>query len=272
MKTIRIVSLLIGFGLAAAGCAAVADDSLQIAGKEVGEDGVLTRRLAEVVGDTAPTTTPILAIDNPHVAGSVYQITGTVEYSDIQGEGYLEMGSTFPDGEQVFTRTLDPTGALGKFSGSSGPRPFALPIQLVAGAPAPTRLVLNVVLQGPGDVKLSDLRLSGGTAITAVPGAWWSSRAAGASGGAAIGVIGATIGVLCALGRYRRFAEALLTALLGLGVGGLVTGGAAVALGQPREVWFPLLLMGLLAALLPSALRREVRRRFARAEFSGFRA
>ena len=62
MKTIRIVSLLIGFGLAAAGCAAVADDSLQIAGKEVGEDGVLTRRLAEVVGDTAPTTTPTASI------------------------------------------------------------------------------------------------------------------------------------------------------------------------------------------------------------------
>lgn len=274
MKTIRIVSLLVAFGFAASGSVGVADDVLQIAGNEVGGDGLLTHRLAEVVGDTGPTTTPILAIESPHIAGSVYQITGTVEYSDVQGDGYLEMLSVFPEGEQFFTRTLDATGALGKLSGSSRARPFALPIQLVPGAPAPTRLVLNVVLPGPGDVKLSDLRLTGGSAIAALPGAWWSSRAAGAiggGGGSLIGVIGATIGVLCALGRYRRLVEALLMTLFGLGLGGLGAGGAAIAFGQPREVWLPLVLMGFLAALLPIALRREVRRRFRGAEFSGFR-
>lgn len=275
MKTIRTASLLLGFGVLVASVAAPADDALQIAGNEVGKDGVLTRRLAEVVGDTAPTTTPILAIDRPHVEGSIYQITGTVEYSDVQGEGYLEMGSTLSTGDQIFTRTLESAGLLGKLSGSSAPRAFAVPIQLAAGAPAPTQLVLNVVLPGPGDVKLSDLRLSGGTSIASAPGAWWSSRAARAAdaiGGSVIGILGATIGVLCAIGRYRRFAEALLVALLGVGVGGLVAGSAAFALGQQREVWFPLLLIGLVATLLPVALRREVRRRFSRAEFSGFRA
>lgn len=275
MKTIRIAGLLIGFGWVVAGSGAVADDALQIAGKGVGKDGVLTQRVAEVVGDTAPTTTPILAIDRPRPAGSIYQITGTVEYSDVHGEAYLEMGSTLASGDQIFTRTLEPMGPLAKISGSSAPRPFALPLQLGAGEPAPTRLVLNVVLPGPGHVTLSDLRLSGGTSIASVPGAWWSSQAAGAAGaigGSVIGLLGATIGVLCALGRYRRFAEALLAALLGLGVGGLVAGSAALALGQPREVWFPLLLMGLLAALVPIMLRREVRRRFARAELPALRA
>lgn len=275
MKSIRIVSLLVGFGLAASGGAGVADDALQIAGDRVGGDGVLTRRLAEVVGSTSPTSTPILSIDSPHVAGSVYEITGTVEYSDVQGDGYLEMLTVFSEGEQFFTRTLDPTGAFGKLSGSSEARPFALPIQLAAGAPTPARLVLNVVLPGPGDVKVSNLRLTGGSAIAALPGAWWTSRAAGAIGGAGgslIGVVGATIGVLCALGRYRRLAGALLMTLLGLGLGGLVAGGAAIASGQPREVWLPLLLVGFFAALPPIALRGEVRRRFARTEFSGLQA
>lgn len=266
MKTIRIFSLLIGFGIATAGSAAPADDALQIAGSEVGEDGVLTHRLAEVIGDTGLTATPILTIDSPHVAGSVYQITGTVEYSDVQGDGYLEMGMYFPDGDQFFVRTLDPTGAQGRLSGSSGSRPFALPVELAADAPPPTRIVLNVVLPGPGQVKVSNLRLSGGTATTKAPGAWWSARAAGAIGGAALGIVGASIAVLCALGRFQRIAWALLIALLGLGVGGFVAGAAGLALGQPREVWFPLLLTGILAALPPIALQKDVWRRFARAE------
>jgi hypothetical protein len=274
MRTFRLISLLVGFGVCA-GSAAVADEALQIAGNEVGRDGILTRRFAEVVGDTGPTTTPILVVDRPHVDGLVYQITGTVEYSDVQGDGYLEMWSIFPDGEEFFTRTLDPTGTMGKLSGSSGARSFTLPIQLVAGAPAPRQLVLNVVLPGSGHVTVGDLRLSAGSAIAAVPGAWWSSKAAGmigGAGGSAIGIAGASIGVLCALGRYQRLAEALLMVLLGLGGVGLIAGGAAIALGQPREVWLPLLLIGILGAALPIALQKEVRRRFARPAHSRLRA
>jgi len=272
MKTIRIVSLLIGFGIVTTGPAALADDALLIAGSGVGEDGALTHRIAEVIGDTSLTATPILTIDSPHVPGSVYQITGTLEYSDVQGDGYLEMGMYFPDGDQFFVRTLDPTGAQGKLSGSSGSRPFVLPIELAADAPPPIRLVLNVVLPGPGHVKISNLHLSGDTATTKVPGAWWSAQAAGAVGGAALGIVGVPIAVLCALGRYPRIAWVSLIGLLALGVGGFIAGAAALALGQPREVWFPLLLTGILAALLPIALRKEVWRHFARAEPPGLRA
>jgi hypothetical protein len=267
MKTIRIACLITGVGFIAAGGTALADDALQIAGSEVRADGVLTPRLAEVVGDSKPTTTPILSIDHPHVAGSVYQISGIVEYSDVVGDGYLEMESTFPEGEQAVTRALDPTGSLGKLSGSSGPRSFALPLQLVAGAPPPTRLVLNVVLPGPGQVRLSGLRISGDGAGAPVGAAkrGWSSRAVGLIGGTVLAVAAATVGILCAFLRYRRFAEALLVLLLGLGVGGLVAAAATLALGRPREVWFPLLLLGFLGSLVPIASRRRVRRRYARA-------
>jgi len=273
MKPIRVLLLSVAF--AAAGRMAFADDPLQITGREVGRDGVLTPRVAEVVGSTEPTTTPILVIESPRVEGAVYQITGTVEYSDIQGDGYLEMGSTFAEGPEYFTRTRDPSGALGKLSGSSGPRPFALPIKLTADAPAPTRLVLNVVLPGPGRVKLSDLRFSSGSTFAPAPFAWWSSRAARAiagAGGAAIVVAVATIGILCALGTSRRLAEALLGTLFALSGAGFMAGGAAFAMGQPRDVWLPLLLMGLLAALLPLSLRGQVRRRFSRIQLPSRRS
>jgi hypothetical protein len=265
MKTIRFVSLLIGVGLALGAWTVSADDALQIAGNEIGQDGILTHRIAEVAGDSGPTTTPILSINRPHVTGSVYEISGTVEYSDVQGEGYLEMASTFPEGEEAMTRGLDPAGPLAKLTGSSGPRSFALPVQLVAGAPAPTRLDLELVLPGTGHVKLSNLRLSGGSAIAGLPGTWWwSSRALGLSGGGSVVVVALTLGMRGAQGRHRRLAKALLLVLFGFGAGGLVGGAMAVAQGRPREVWLPLLVVGTLAALLPLASRRRVRRRFAR--------
>ncbi|HYB12795.1 MAG TPA: hypothetical protein VEG67_04950 [Myxococcota bacterium] len=269
MKTTRLLSLFIGFGVAASACVSLADDALQIVGSEVGRDGVLTRRLAEVVGTSGPTSTPILAINSPQGSGPVYEISGMVEYSDVEGDGYLEMGTSFPEGQEFFTRTLDPTGDLGKLSGSSGPRRFALPVELVQGAPAPSRLVLNVVLPGGGHVTLSDLHLSGGSATSPLPRAWWSARVgstvAGAGGGAIV-LVGVTVGILCALGRSRRFAESLLSSLLGLGIGAVAAGGAALALGQPRVVWLPLLLLGVPAVILPVAFQREMRRRFGRFE------
>jgi len=273
MKPMRV--LLLSVVVAAAGGMAFADDALQIAGREVGRDGVLTPRIAEVVGGTEPTTTPILVIEGPRVEGSAYQIAGTVEYSDVQGDGYLEMGSTFAEGPEYFTRTLDPSGVLGKLSGTSSARPFALPIRLTADAPAPTRLELNVVLPGPGRVKLSDLHFSSGITLAAAPGAWWSPRAArkiAGAGGAAVVVAAATIAVLCAFGSSQRLAEALLSALFALSGAGFVAGGAGLATRQPREVWLPLLLMGLLAALLPISLRGQVRRRFARIQLPSPRA
>jgi hypothetical protein len=264
MKTIRMVSLSFGLGLAAAAWTALADDTLQIPGNEVGTDGVLTRRFAEVLGDSAPTTTPILSIDHPYVPGLVYRISGTVEYSDVEGEGYLEMESTFPEGEQAVTRALDPEGSLGKLSGSSGPRFFALPVQLAAGAPPPSRLVLSVVLPGRGQVKLSDLRLSGNGGSGGPQKTGWSARALGVAGGAVVAVLSATIGVLVGLRRYRRFAEGLLILLLGLGVAALGAGARALSLGMPRELWLPLLVLGFLGSGLPLASRRGLRRRYAR--------
>ena len=212
-----------------------------------------------------PATQQIAVVESPAIAGDHYAITGTVAYEGVEGEGYLEMWSQFPDGSRYFSRTLAPTGPLGRVSGSSAERSFALPFFLLPNSPRPVRLEVNVVLPAGGRVTVRGLRLGSGAAATSAPGAWWSPETAGWIGGAAggaVGTLGALIGTLCSLGRGRRL---VLAGLLALGVSGLAllaVGGVALALGQPYEVWYPLVLMGVLDPVLAFSLLPTARRRF----------
>jgi hypothetical protein len=211
-------------------------------------------------------THPIAVVEAPPVSGEQYAVTGQVAYEGVAGTGYLEMWSIFPDGSRYFSRTLDERGPLAKLSGSSRARGFVLPFFLGEGAPRPLRLELNVVLPGAGRVTLSDLRLASGPGALSTPGAWWTPETAGWIGGAAgsaSGIFGAVIGTLASLGRGRRFA---LAGLLALGVAGLVllaAGLAALALGQPFEVWYPLVLLGVIDPVVAFSLLPTLRRRFA---------
>jgi len=88
----------------------------------------------------------------------------------------------------------------------------------------------------------------------------------------AVGILGALIGTLCSLGRGRRF---VLTGLVAIGISGLLllaVGGAALALGQPYEVWYPLVLMGLLDPVLAFSLLPGARRRFEAVELRRMQA
>ena len=69
------------------------------------------------------------------------------------------MWNFFPGGGQYFSRTLADQGPMMKLAGTSGWREFVLPFDATA-PPAPTRLVVNVVLQGRGSVYLGPLELS----------------------------------------------------------------------------------------------------------------
>jgi hypothetical protein len=212
-----------------------------------------------------PGTHPVLVLESPAVRGDAYAITGRVAYEGVEGDAYLEMWSQLPDGSRYFSRTLAASGPLAKLRGSSPERAFALPFQLTAGAPHPTRLEVNLVLPAAGRVTLRGLRLESGAGATAAPGAWWSDREAGWIGGAAgsaFGLLGALVGTLSSLGRGRRF---VMAALAAMGTGGLVAlaaGLVAVASGQPYAVWYPLVLLGVLGPVLGFSLRGTVRRRF----------
>ena len=212
-----------------------------------------------------PATAQVFVVEAPAVSDDQYAITGRVAYQSVEGDAYLEMWSEFPDGSRYFSRTLDERGPMAKLRGSSPERAFVLPFFLRPDSPRPVRLEVNVVLPAGGRVVLRELRFGSGAAALSTPGAWWSDQTGGWVGGAAggaVGLFGALIGTLCSLGRGRRF---VLAGLLALGVSGLVllaTGLAAFALGQPYGVWYPLLLLGVLAPVLAFSLLKTARRRF----------
>ena len=92
--------------------------------------------------------------------------------------------------------------------------------------------------------------------------AWWTDQQAGLIGGIAgslVGLLGAaigTVGGICApRGKCRRLVFGLVGLLLAVGVVSLISGVVALAAHQPYGVYYPLLLIGILAtALSPGAL------------------
>jgi len=148
----------------------------------------------EVTSSGTGGTFPLVAIDEPAIAGDGYALTGRVRYQGVAGVGFLEMWSVFPDGGRYFSRTLANDGPQARISGDSGWRDFELPFFL-EGSERPVRLELDLVLPGTGRVWVGPLEL---TSPGATSSAWWSDRTGGLIGGIAgslIGITGAIVGV-----------------------------------------------------------------------------
>jgi hypothetical protein len=199
----------------------------------------------------------LLTITNPAVTKTLYTVLGEVRYENVRGDGYLEMWNYFPPLKpglpegQYFSRTLGITGEMGKITGTSDWRPFALPFNRAGASDAPTRLEVNLFLPGSGTVYISPLKMVEYTGD--LPGelghAWWSDRAAGfigGLGGALVGCLGGLIGWLVSRGKARTFVILLTVLLVCLGGLCALAGIIAVALRQPYAVYFPLLLGGVL--------------------------
>jgi hypothetical protein len=219
----------------------------------------------KVAGATGGGSINVLTIDRPGITGSRYTLTGQVRYERVEGVGYLELWNHFPSGGQYFSRTLGEAGPMMKLHGTSGWRSFALPFD-ATGAPPPTRLVLNVVLSGPGVVYLGPVKLTEESqSDLSGAGGWPIERIGGLAGGLAgglVGCAGALIGVLTSLGRARRLVMATSILLSLLGTVAFAGGIAAVARAQPYAVYYPLLLIGFLAAVIPLGLLPAIRKRY----------
>jgi hypothetical protein len=214
----------------------------------------------------------LLRITNPPVSKMLYAITGDIKYDSVKGDGFLEMWNCFPPDKpgmfenKYFSRTLGESGDLGKIAGTSNWRTFTLPFDRTGSKTKPTRLEINLVLPGQGTVHIGPIKLveyEGDLGLQkprGAGGAWWSDRAAGwigGIGGSVLGCLGSILAVLAAKGRFRGFVVWTSLTLIAVGVIAFVVGVAAVVLGQPYAVWFPMLLIGfLLLAILPFRLRQ----------------
>ncbi len=237
---------------------------------------------ARVVPESAPGGGPALRVDaspsgivvhlatieRPSVEPEGYALIGWVRYEGVEGPGYLEMWSVFPDGSRSFSRTLGAKGPVAALTGSSDWRSVAVPFSLRGGL-TPSSLQINLVLPGRGTVWLGPMEVA---RLDAVPGTrrgWWSDRTAGIFGGvfgSLMGVLGAAIGALAARGRGRRFAIVSLWTVAGLGAALLIIAIVALVSSQPWVVWYSSALTGGLSLILGLAMVKVVGRRYAEAE------
>jgi NO-binding membrane sensor protein with MHYT domain len=102
---------------------------------------------------------------------------------------------------------------------------------------------------------------------------WWNEQQAaliGAIGGSAFGIFGAVFGTVAGIfaprGRLKRTVYAMTGVLVGVGICGLVFAGVALASGQPYAVWYPLVLVGGISAVLGCVFTPLVRIRYREAE------
>ncbi|HPD16483.1 MAG TPA: hypothetical protein PLE19_16140 [Planctomycetota bacterium] len=228
-----------------------------------------------------PLTVTLLTIEHPPITRATYALIGMVCCEEVKGKGYLELWSHFLGGDALFSRTLADAGPMRHLEGSCDWRPFVLPFYAKEDAPAPERLVLNIVLPARGVVHLGTVRLAqyrhgeDPIAVTAERDAWWSGRAAGLMGGilgGALGGLGGLVGLLAGRGRARGFVLGAVGLLLPFGLLMLALGLVALAVGQPHVVWYPPLLLGILSAAIPLVTRPQLRRRYEELELRRIQA
>ena len=230
-----------------------------------------------VSSDGAPRTVTILTVSDPGVRRSRYAIEGQVRYEDVAAVAYLEMWNFFPQA-RYFSRTLDVAGPLQNLQGSSDWRPFVLPFYNKVGGPPPQQLIVNVVLPGRGTVEVGPLRLvqfGDDEDPLVVKRPWWSGRTGGLVGGltgALLGCLGALVGVLGGLGKGRSVVMGLLGLMLAIGAVALALGVVAVLRSQPYEVFYPLLLVGIICSIVPPFSLRALRRRYEEVELRRMQA
>jgi hypothetical protein len=129
---------------------------------------------------------------------------------------------------------------------------------------------VNVILPGKGTVFVKPFTLSSvkdeqPVAGQAANSAWWSERTAGLVGGTigcVLGLIGAVVGTLAGIGAARRVVVGLCVSVIFVGGLSLLAGGAALAMGQPWFVYYPLLLGGVIGVAICGLNLPAIRKRY----------
>ena len=205
-----------------------------------------------------PRTVPVLSYDVTDAVPSPLAVVGQVGYgglddaASLDGLGYFELQSDFADGTHSVTRTLASSGPQRVLSGRSGDRPFALPID--TRGRRLTHLQLNLVMNGAGQISLTNLMLDTAEAAPATRPAlaaaslaappWWARPRATELGIGGVGLIG-LLGLIEPLVRRGRGRRVLLGGVVCVAMLGQIYFAWAMALlgrGEPPRAWWTLLL------------------------------
>ena len=200
---------------------------------------------------------PLCELDSPPIKTDSYALRGKIRYENVVGNGFLEMWNHFPGEGEFFSRTMDSSGPMGMVTGSSPEREFILPFHTFGQAPAPKKLAINLVLNGPGTVEIGPLELVPIDSISAGGSDWWSGSTAGLMGGIGgtiLGLLGGVIGTLTGVGKGRKLVLSLAATMAGMGTLILIGGIYAAIAGQTYNVFYPLLLLGGMMAIAGTAI------------------
>lgn len=234
-------------------------------------DGIVGSSLRVVHEGAARATFLLLTLEHPGISAARYALRGRVKYDAVTAGSYLEMWSHLPDGA-FFSRTLEQGGPMGRLEGSSPWRGFVIPFFNGEGGSPPQKLVMNLVMQGPGTVEIGPLELVQFAANEdpfADATAWWSGRQTGMWGGIAgsvLGILGAVIGWLGSAGHAKGFVLGTLKGIAWTGLGAFLVGAFAALSGQSYAVYYPLLLLGAVGGLLGFTLPSSLRKRYEQLE------
>ncbi|NMC62150.1 MAG: hypothetical protein GYA55_03185 [SAR324 cluster bacterium] len=185
-------------------------------------------------------------------------IEGKIKSEALTGQGYLEMLSTFPNGQTYFSRTLSKKGPQAALSGSFDWRPFSLPFIRSKNSPAPNLLSFNIKAPKGAVLYLSEIKLLQGATLDE---GWLSREELGLIGGVlggVLGCLGGLIGLLSAKGKAQNLVKLIIALCIILALGLLVTGLLAALYSQPEYMYTSLLISGAFLILLFVFVQRSV--------------
>lgn len=238
----------------------------------------VTAEDATVAGASGSVSGPgehtIVTFDAPADTDKSYAVIGEVRTDDVAGStdqpAMLETLNYF-DGAPYFSRETTRSGQVRSLSGTADWRPFTLPFY-PGESGAPDKVELRAILPGIGTVHVRSVRLVPNAAAAramANNGAWWSNSAGGWIGGiagSALGLMGGLVGFLAWRRADRRLVIGVLSAVVGVSALTLIAGIAAVLMGQPYAVYYPLLLLGFIGTFVPAMNWIGIRKRYEAAE------
>ncbi|MDR2982363.1 MAG: hypothetical protein LBV12_08985 [Puniceicoccales bacterium] len=223
------------------------------------------------------------ASGNSRAKSKRFALIGEVKYQNTDAwflEGWFEFVQ--PNGKRIsfFSKALQEGGLMGKLKGTCTEwRDFVLPFDAAQPDPEATKdwllsgVTFNVCMAGNGTASVRNLKLvefEGLTknwvsavvnsssvkemtdALSMSRNPWWSDRSAGVIGGlggTVYGIFGTLILVLIWMRKCLDFVKGALITVIVIGVISFIAGLVAYAMRQPYEVYYPLLLLGVVSIL-----------------------